>query len=311
MVSSADTRALKHIVCTGIAVVDQVFRVEQFPRPDIKTQASEFRTINGGNGANAAVAIAHLGARTSFVGPLGGPPGTDWVGDTFLALAARENIDCSACPRVPGVPSSMSAICIDPRGERAIVNYRDEGLMQARPENPAAVVADADAVIADNRFPAFVREVIIAARARGLPTVLDADEPRRDSNELLTLASHVVFSAEGLRATAGNDNLGRALIDVSKMTPSFLAVTDGRNDVLWLDHGELRQIPAFAVDVVDTLGAGDTFHGAFTLMLAEGMNERPAMRFAAAAAGIKCTRYGGILGAPTRAEVEAFLATRD
>jgi sugar/nucleoside kinase (ribokinase family) len=77
--------------------------------------------------------------------------------------------------------------------------------------------------------------------------------------------------------------------------------------VIWLDDGELRQVPAFKVEVVDTLGAGDTFHGAFTLMLAEGMSERPAMRFSAAAAALKCTRYGGILGAPTRAEVEEFL----
>ena len=115
--SSPDPR--KHVLCTGIAVLDLVFRVEAFPRPDVKTQASEFRTINGGNAANAAVAIAHLGARTSFSGPFGGPAGTDNVGDTMLALAAREGIDCLDCPRVPGVPSSISAICIDGRGERA------------------------------------------------------------------------------------------------------------------------------------------------------------------------------------------------
>jgi len=147
-----------------------------------------------------------------------------------------------------------------------------------------------NAVIADNRFPEFVREVCGAALARGIPTVLDADEPRRDSNQLLTLVSHVIFSAEGLRATAGTDHLGRALLDISKQTKAFVAVTDGANDVLWLDDGELRQVPAFKVEVVDTLGAGDTFHGVFTLMLAEGMTERPAMRFAAAAAALKCTR---------------------
>jgi sugar/nucleoside kinase (ribokinase family) len=309
-VSSAEATR-KHVLCTGIAVLDLVFRVPGFPRPEVKTQASEFRTINGGNAANAAVAIAHLGARASFAGPLGGPAGVDTVGDTFLALAAQENIDCSACPRIPGVPSSISAICIDRRGERAIVNYRDEGLSAARPENALSLVADADAVIADNRFPVFVRDVCTAARARGIPAVLDADEPRHDSHALLTAASHVVFSAEGLRATAGTDHLGRALIDIGKQTDAFLAVTDGANDVLWLDQGELRQIPAYQVDVVDTLGAGDTFHGAFTLMLAEGMAERPAMRFAAATAALKCTRYGGILSAPTRAEVEAFLAARD
>ena len=93
----------KHVLCTGIAVLDMVFRVPHFPRPDVKTQATAFETINGGNGANAAVAIAHLGARASFAGPLGGPPGVDTVGDTFLGLAAQEQIDCAACPRVAGV----------------------------------------------------------------------------------------------------------------------------------------------------------------------------------------------------------------
>ena len=307
--SSPDTR--KHILCAGIAVLDLVFRVESFPRPDRKTQASEFGTINGGNAANAAVAIAHLGARASFAGPLGGPAGVDTVGDTFLSLAAKEGIDCSACPRIAGVPSPISAISIDARGERAIVNYRDEGLTSARADDPVGLVANVDAVIADNRFPEFVQEVCAAALARNIPVVLDADEPRRDSNALLTLVSHVIFSAEGLRATAGTDHLGRALIEMRKQTNAFLAVTDGANDVLWLDEGELRQVPAYQVDVVDTLGAGDTFHGAFTLMMAEGISERPAMRFAAATAALKCTRYGGILAAPTRGEVEAFLAAHD
>jgi sugar/nucleoside kinase (ribokinase family) len=308
-VSSANAR--KHVLCTGIAVLDLVFRVERFPRPDVKTQASEFRTINGGNAANAAVAIAHLGGRASFSGPFGGPPGTDTVGDTMLALAARENIECVDCPRVDGITSPISAISIDGRGERAIVNYRADALMAARPSDAAALVANADAVIADNRFPGFVRDICAAGLKRRIPVVLDADEPRQDANALLRLVSHVVFSAEGLRATAGTDHLGRALIDVAKQTKAFVAVTDGANDVLWLADGELRQVPAFKVDVVDTLGAGDTFHGAFTLMLAEGKSEREAMRFSAAAAALKCTRYGGILGAPSRAEVEAFLATQD
>jgi sulfofructose kinase len=305
---SSSSAPQKHVLCTGIAVLDMLFRVERFPKPEVKTQASDFRTVAGGNAANAAVAIAHLGARASFTGPLGGPAGTDTVGDTLLKLIAEEGIDVTNCPRVDGVPSPISAISIDGRGERAIANFRDERLAQTRPADPDALVANADAVIADNRFPAYVRDVCVAARKRGIPVVLDADEPRPDSIELLSIVSHVVFSAEGLRATAGTDSLGRGLVDISKQTRSFVAVTDGANDVLWLDDdGELRQIPAYKVDVVDTLGAGDTFHGAFTLMLAEQVSVRPAMRFAAATAALKCTRYGGILGAPSRAEVDAFL----
>src|SRR3954453_20670245 len=152
-VSSANSR--KHVLCTGIAVLDLLFRVERHPRPDVKTQASEFRTVPGGNAANAAVAIAHLGARASFSGPLGGPSGVDSVGDTMLALAARENIECVDCPRLDGVTTPISAISIDLQGERAIVNFRDDRLMDARPRDAAAVVAAADAVIADNRFPGF------------------------------------------------------------------------------------------------------------------------------------------------------------
>jgi sulfofructose kinase len=69
-------------------------------------------------------------------------------------------------------------------------------------------------------------------------------------------------------------------------------------------------LPVFAIDAVDTLGAGDAFHGGFALALAEGRGEVEAMRFGAAVAGIKCSRIGGSAGAPTRAEVEGFLARR-
>jgi sulfofructose kinase len=226
---SSSSAPQKHVLCTGIAVLDMLFRVERFPKPEVKTQASDFRTVAGGNAANAAVAIAHLGARASFTGPLGGPAGTDTVGDTLLKLIAEEGIDVTNCPRVDGVPSPISAISIDGRGERAIANFRDERLAQTRPADPDALVANADAVIADNRFPAYVRDVCVAARKRGIPVVLDADEPRPDSIELLSIVSHVVFSAEGLRATAGTDHLGRALVDISKQTRSFVAVTDGAN----------------------------------------------------------------------------------
>src|SRR5207248_2808670 len=89
---------------------------------------------------------------------------------------------------------------------------------------------------------------------------------------------------------------------------AFLAVTNGPDDILWIDAGTVRSLPVFAIAAVDTLGAGDIFHGAFALALAEGSSPLAAMRFAAASAALKCTRFGGISGAPPRAEVEEFLA---
>jgi sulfofructose kinase len=296
------------ILCTGIAVLDEVFRVEEFARGEVKTRASEFLTVNGGNAANAAFATARLGAPTRFAGPLGGPPGEDPNGDRFLTLFARADIDCSACPRMPGVATPISAICIDRRGERAIAHYRDTRLLEARPDNPAAIVADVDVVVADNRFPDFVLPICAAARARGVPVVLDADEPEHKGLELLKASSHVIFSAEGLRAIAEERDLATALVKVRPLTDAFLAVTDGANDAIWLDGTTPRTLSVFKVNVVDTLGAGDVFHGAFALLLAEGRSERDALHFAAAAAAVKCTRFGGITSTPQRAEVEALLA---
>ena len=87
----------------------------------------------------------------------------------------------------------------------------------------------------------------------------------------------------------------------------FLAYTDGPDGVYWLEHGEVRHMDAFKVKAIDTLGAGDVFHGAFTFRLVESGDLIDAMRFAAAAAAIKCTRFGGLMGAATRAEVDDFL----
>ena len=308
---SARAAAGPQVLCTGIAVLDAVFGVARFPVPEAKTQASAFMIISGGCAANAAVAIARLGGRARFAGPLGGPAGAEAIGDRIVAALAGEQVDCAACPRVPGVASSISAICIDPLGERAIVNYRDDRLAAARPSDPSALVATAGAVLADNRFPEFVLPICEAARARGIPVVLDADKPTRATDSLLRLATHVVFSAEGLRATAGTDDLDAGLERIAAVSRSFLAVTDGAHGVFWRVPGpqeKVRRMSAFPIQPVDTLAAGDVFHGAFALALAEGRGETEAMRFAAAAAAIKCTRFGGITGAPGRPEAEAFLA---
>ena len=91
---------------------------------------------------------------------------------------------------------------------------------------------------------------------------------------------------------------------------NWLAVTAGEKGVYFLENGEVVHEPAFPLRAVDTLGAGDVWHGAFALALAEGMRERAAVRFASAVAAIKCTRFGGRSGIPSRAEVEAFLKER-
>jgi len=300
---------MPHILCAGIAVLDEVFRVRALPPPDGKVEASEFITIGGGCAANAAVAIVRLGGKASLAAPLGGPE--DAIGDRVLVGLERDGVNCAGCVRVPGGRTPVSAIMIDDRGERTIATFRDARLDGALPEDPDRLVAETDAVLADNRFADFVAPICGAALRRGIPVVIDADKPTVDHHPLFAAATHVIFSGECLRATARTDDLAAGLKHMARFTGAFLAVTNGSRPVVWRDGGSIRETPVFAVDAVDTLGAGDVFHGAFVLALVERQATESAMRFAAAAAGLKCSRFGGSTAAPRRAEVEALLAQWD
>jgi len=274
--------------------------------PDTKVQASEFITIGGGNAANAAVAIARLGGKAYFAAPLG----ADAVGDRLIESLQREGVECVGCVRVPGARTPVSAIFVDARGDRTIATYRDHRLDDATAEDPERLVTAVDAVLADNRFPDFVLPICRAAMARRIPVVIDADKEADGRQPLFKAATHVIFSAECLQATARTDDLAAGLAHMGKLTDAFLAVTNGPHPVLWYDRGcaTIREMPVFAIKTVDTLGAGDVFHGAFALALVERRGVEGALRFAAAAAGLKCSRFGGSAVAPRRTEVDALLA---
>src|SRR5262249_62194165 len=101
------------VLCDGIIVLDEVFRVDRFPQPDAKTQAQRFFIVNGGCAANAAVAIARLGGRAALAGPLG----EDSNGDPVLAALPREEIDCRGWQRLARGPPGRPAILTRPAGE--------------------------------------------------------------------------------------------------------------------------------------------------------------------------------------------------
>jgi sugar/nucleoside kinase (ribokinase family) len=310
---SANARLVKgatapRVLCAGIIVLDEVFRVEEFPRNDAKVEAQEFFAVNGGCAANAAVAVARLGGRAVLAGPLGGPAGTDENGDRVLAALAREAIDTSACQRVDGLATTLAAIFINARGERTIVTYRDRRIAAVTPRDPEALARSADIVLADNCVPQFVRPICEAARRRDVRVVLDADKATVEADPLFRVATHVIFSSECLVATTGRPDLADGLAAVARHTPAFLAVSNGPDDILFIDAGAVRRMPVFKICAVDTLGAGDALHGGFALALAEGAPEAQALRFGAAVAGLKCTRIGGAGAMPARADVAALLA---
>ena len=280
-------------------------RVDRFPDPGTKVQASEFLVTSGGQAGNAAVAIARLDGHVSFAGPLGAED--DEFAGRIVKTLLQEKIDCTGAARVPGAISSVSLILVDAVGENRIATRRDQGLGAVTPEHPERIVSAVDAVLLDNRYPNFVIPICQAAGARGIPRVLDFDKAAPLDDPLLMACSHVITSAEALRGSTRLDDLSAALKKLGQYFNGFLAVTDGDHGVYWIDNGGVRHMAAFKVKAIDTLGAGDVFHGAFTLRLVETGNVVDAMHFASAAAAIKCTRFGGLMGAAIRDEVDDFL----
>ncbi len=276
---------MRILVC-GLACLDVVHLVDALPEGGNKHRSHGLREIGGGCAANAAVAIARLGGEAVLVTRLGDDRAGRWLAQ---ALAAQGVTLLS--PPVAGGQTPQSAVMVDAAGERMIVNFRGSGLPDAPPDLPGF-----DAALADTRWPAGAQAVLDAAAARGVPGILDGEAP---TGPEARLASHVVFSAPGLRAFAGADDLDAALAacDLS----GRVAYTDGAAGVVWRDGPRLAP-PTVAV--VDTLGAGDVWHGAFALATARGEGLDAASRFANHAAAAKCARAGGWESYPTARDLE-------
>ncbi|PDT88495.1 ribokinase [Bradyrhizobium sp. Y36] len=296
------------ILCVGIPVRDLTFRVEAVPARGSKANATHLAEICGGNALNAAIAIALLGGRVAFAGPMGDARETS--SSFILAQMAQEGIDTTHIVRMPDVTTPVSTIMIEPSGERTLTIYRDPALWTVELPDADELLAGCGALLVESRCAAFGTGLCTEARQRGIPVIVGVDRAMSLQDSLLTAASHLLFSSEQVQETAGVTGDGEALKLLAGLTPAFLAATRGPNGTIWLNEtGELEETAAFPVQAVDTLGAGDVFHGAFTLRLAEGEGIREALRFAAAAAALKCTRHGGGQAAPQRLEVEELLRT--
>ncbi len=287
-------------------VRDLTFRVGGLPARGSKENATHFDEICGGNALNGAIGIVRLGGHASICGPMGDARETS--SRYIFEKMAEEGIETRYIVHMPGLVTPISNIMIDPSGERTIVTFRDPELWKVRLPDSNTLLEDCDAILTESRCAAFCTELCAEARRRGIPVIVDVDHAISLREGLLTASSHLVFSSEPLQETAGVADDGEALRKISKLTPSFLAGTRGPQGTIWLDEQhDLQQTPAFPVHTVDTLGAGDVFHGAFALAVTEQQDLRAALRFASAAAALKCTRFGGAFAAPQRAEVEAFL----
>lgn len=302
------SRESRSVFCVGLALQDTILTLDRIPDHAVKVYAKGRREVGGGPAATAAVTVARLGGHASIAARTG----EDNIGATIRREFEAAGVDTTWLRAFPSVQSSGAVVLVDSNGERLIVAYAD-------PELPTA--ADwlepedwGDAVLCDLTWPEGALRCLHAARAAGIPSVLDADISRHAAGTVAAIveaADHVIFSRPGLAQFAGTDSVDEGLRIARRLSHMFIGVTDGADGLFWLEDGELCNAPPPSVDVVDTTGAGDAFHGAFALALAHGRPIADAIGFSNTVAALKCTRPGGRAGLPDPAALRHFAPELD
>jgi len=310
-----------NILVVGSSNTDMVIRVSRIPKPGETVLGGEFTMAPGGKGANQAVAAARAGARVAMHGCLG----DDVFGRERLASLQAAGVAAEGVRLVAGAASGIAQIAVDRAGENTIVVAPGANLAfdAAGVDLPAAAGGARPVSLFQNEVPQSATETLITrAKAAGhvviwnlAPTVSRAPRP-----ETLGTVDYLVCNENELAAVTGGTAADAARMDEADLSRrvdlllgrgvKHLLVTLGRKGSLLAGPEGIVRQPAFAVESVDTVGAGDCFCGVFAASLAGGMPVAAALRRASAAAAISTTRHGAQDSMPTAAEIEAFLAQR-
>ncbi len=298
-----DGKALD-VVGVGINVLDYVFRIPRFPEPDTKMDALGTTVQGGGLTATAMVACARLGLRTRYIGKFGG----NQIGRTAWDELSREGMDLSAAVMAPGVPNRFCVVLVEETsGARTIVRERDPRIW-LRPEELSREAVCAGRVLhLDGYEGDAALQAARWAKDAGIPVSVDAEEPTEQRDKLFALTDILIVGQRFGRTITGRYDTAGILEGLARLGPACVGLTLGEAGSALRYRDEIVEVGGFPVNVVDTTGAGDVFHGAFLYGLLQGWEAGDILRFANAVSALKCTALGGRAGIPPIEEVQRFL----
>jgi ribokinase len=289
-----------------------ITKTSRMPRPGETFRGERFYSSSGGKGATQAVAAARLGAEVKMVGRVG----ADLFGPALIEALQNDGIDVSDIAVDAEHASGVGVIVLDESGQNRVLATYGANL-QCGDEQLAAVeqnLSSADMLVLQMEIPfALSIRAARAARARGVRVILDpapAAEIPLDVYPDLDIIAPNQTEAEFHTGIAVNDvaTAERAATALLARGVAVAIVKMGELGVYFSTAEESGFVPPFAVEVVDTTSAGDAFHGALAVALAEGKSLPEAVEFGAAAGALAVTRPGVQASMPGRAEVEALRA---
>jgi sulfofructose kinase len=294
----------KPVICLGCAFWDTIFKIDRIPDHGTKVLPETVVQAASGMATAAAITIARLGGKVELWARIGDDP----EGDSFLRDMSRESVGIGRVRRVPAARTAISTILVDSAGERLVVPYTDPALDADPGWLPLHEIAGAAAVLVDMRWPEGAKAVLREARRHGVPTVADADiAPPAVLRELISLADHVLFSEPALLCLTSSRSPREALLEMATaLEAAVLGVTLGEHGAMVWQRAAadaVRHFPSIPVRAVDTLNAGDVWHGTYVYGLVSGWDLSRRVPAANVAAAMKCEHFGGRHGAPRLPEL--------
>lgn len=291
------------ITCVGPIFLDRVIKIEEFPEKPIKLVANGLEKRLGGPAPVASFAIKSLGGEAEFIGRFGDDDAADYLKSELLnsGISIQKSID------VVDAQTSQSHIFEDRKGERMLAVFNEEKLTNDK-SLPTFEFSENQSYLVDTNWIEAAHHVAVESYKYKVNCVVDLDNFTKSNllDDVVNCASHPIFSETGLNRFTDNMPIIDALKSLYQKNQKFYAVTLGARGVYWIENGDIFHCQSPKINVKETNGAGDVFHGAFAQFI-RTKTSKEAIELATATASLKCTRSGGIKTLPDYPEVKEFL----
>jgi sulfofructose kinase len=296
----------------GAVAVDDLVYLDGYPLPDSKTPVCAEQREGGGLAGTALVAAARLGARAAYLGILG----QDELSRFTIAELEREGVDCTHVRRAEGARPVHSTIIVDRcSGQRTILYCMAGVTPMTRADLTADLLGATRVLFVDSTMAPAALYALDLARAQHIPVVADLEHAHREGVlELARGVDHLIVGSDFAAQATGESDPAEMVLALRSPLHTACVVTAGSRGC-WYTSRQLgdgvHHTPACQVQVVDTTGCGDVFHGAYAASIARGDGVARAIAIATTAAGLKATQPGGRRGIPDRNTLERFLREQD
>ncbi|MBR2466724.1 MAG: hypothetical protein IKB38_07350 [Clostridia bacterium] len=295
----------KRIIGIGACVADTLMSVPHFPKEDTKLRASGSKMAGGGPCATGLVAAAKLGADCSFIGNLA----NDSAGAFLLADFKKYGVSTELVGVMEGFRSFSSVIWLsEESSSRTCVFDKGDLPPLSLCEAAMAEIADADILMVDGNEMDAAVSAAKEAKKNGTTVLYDCGGLYEGVEQLLSLTDVMIPSEEFALAHTGEDDAQSAAVRLFELySPSVVVITQGKRGGILYDGKSITPYPIYPVEVKDSNGSGDVFHGAFAFALTNGFDYEKCCHFSSAVSALKCTGIGARESVPDFETVKKFL----